>query len=160
MKKAHLRVLKEISEKIPKELLEQLIVKEKQFTTLKKVVEHALTKPDEEVPPRQKRKLQSLLDSGYLEHEVDVVDKSIEGQIDAIYDKEIAKAVNNGRLPKRAPGLKLINNKGHKYARKQAERIKALFAGSGEKDADGVVHDPKDEEEHRPRGDHGGVSAA
>jgi hypothetical protein len=155
MKKKHLRELKYISSQIPEELIARLMTKEKQFHTLKTVVEDALTKPDSEVPPREKQRLQSLLDSGYLEKEVDVTDKDVEQQISDLYDKLIAASVKAGRLPKKAPQMKLLNNKGKKYVRKQHARIKALLDG-GSTDGD-KGPDSKNQEERPARAANGGV---
>lgn len=127
MKKKHLAVLRDIQAKIPKELLLGLVKKEKQFSTLKEVVEKALLEPDDVVTPEQKERYRNVLDSGYLEREIDVIDKTVEQQIDDLMTYEIKKAVDEGRLPKKAPALKLKNNKGKQYARRQAARLKSLI---------------------------------
>jgi hypothetical protein len=152
MKKKHIKVLKEISESIPQELLLNITKKEKQYSTLKQVAEHALTKPDSEVSPKEKRKLQSLLDSGYLEREVEVINTPVEQQISDYVEKEIDRAVKEGRLPKKAPQLKLNSkvNKGKQYAKRKAAQLKALFGGGVEGTESG--HDSENKEESHARG--------
>jgi hypothetical protein len=129
MKKQHLQVIREIQESIPTDLIKNLTVKEKQFSTLKEVCERGLKEPDDKVTPREKRRLQAMLDSGYLEKEVDVINKPVEKQIDEYMTRELARAVKEGRLPKKAPQLKLKSkiNKGKQYARRQHARLAALF---------------------------------
>lgn len=141
MKARYLRVLREINDSIPKDMLMNLMVKEKQFSTLKKLVELALTKPDSEVSPKQKKRMQAILDSGYLEKEVEVINTPVEKQIDEYLTVAIAEAVKQGRLPKTAPErrMKLLNNKGQQYARRQRERLTKLAMG----DNPNVVSDPE-----------------
>lgn len=129
MKKKHLKVIRDIQDTIPTELLKDLTIKEKQFSTLKEVCERGLKEPDDVVSPREKRRLKAMLDSGYLEKEVDVINKPVEKQIEEYLEKEIKKAVDQGRLPKKAPEMKLKSqiNKGKQYVRKQRERLTALF---------------------------------
>ncbi len=142
MKKKHLRVIRDIQDAIPRELLMRLTKKEMQAPTMKKVFELALTKPDSEVSPRQKRAIKAVLDSGRFDREVEVLDHEVEKEIDAIYEVEIAKAVKLGRLPKEAPQLKSLQNKGTQYARRQEKRLRAEF---GAEDSD-VVDEAKDDE--------------
>jgi hypothetical protein len=138
MKKKHLQVLREIQDSIPQELILNITKKEKQFHTLKQVVEHALTLPDDQIPAKEKRKFRSLLDSGYLEKEVEVTDTTVEQQISEYLDKEIQKAQKQGKLPKKAPIIrhKSLINKGKQYARRKNARLKSLFsAGNGKADS-------------------------
>jgi bifunctional DNA-binding transcriptional regulator/antitoxin component of YhaV-PrlF toxin-antitoxin module len=128
MKKQHLKVIREIQETIPADLLKNLTIKEKQFSTLKEVCEKGLLEPDDVVPPRQKRKLQAMLDSGYLEKEVEVINKPVEAQIDEYITKEIDRAVADGRLPRKVDEMEFKSkvNKGKQYARRQQKRLAAL----------------------------------
>lgn len=141
MNKKHLRVIKMIQEGIPKELLMRLTKKEIQAPTIKKVFELALTKPDNEVSPRQKRNIQAMLDSGRLDREVEVLDHEVEKQIDAYIAEEIDKAVKLGRLPKHAPTLNTLTKKGTQYAKRQERRLRREFLG----EADDVAQTPEDD---------------
>lgn len=113
--------------------------------TVKAVFELALTKPDSEVSPRQKRALRAMLDSGKLDREVEVIDKAVEQAIDDFYTEEIAKAVKLGRLPKEAPKLETLKNKGNQYARRQEKRLRAEFGV----EADDVADEEKDDQNHK-----------
>lgn len=106
-----------------------LTKKEIQAPTIKKIFEIALTKPDDEVTPRQKRNIQAMLDSGRLDREVEVLDYAVEKEIDAYISAEIDKAVKLGRLPKVAPQLERLKNKGIQYAKRQERRLRREFLG-------------------------------
>ena len=98
LKPEHAKVLKRIQDSIPKEYFEKLIRKEPVAPTMKKGFEMALKDPN--VGPELKRKAQIILDSGYLDKEIEVVDKRYENLIDKFIDKEIEAAVRRGELPK------------------------------------------------------------
>ncbi len=134
-----------IQDGIPKELLMRLTKTEIQAPTIKKVFELALTKPDDEVTPRQKRNIQAMLDSGRLDREVEVLDHEVEKLIDAYMTEEIAKAVKLGRLPKEAPVLNHLKNKGIQYAKRQERRLRSEFLGEGS-DVDEASADDQDVE--------------
>jgi len=129
MNKRHLRVIKQIQDGIPKELLMNLTKTELQSPTIKHVFELALTKPDSEVSPRQKRNIKAMLDSGKLDKEVEVLDHEVEKQIDEYFKREIDEAVKLGRLPAQAPVLETLNKKGNQYARRQERRLRREFTG-------------------------------
>lgn len=141
MNKKHLRVIKMIQEGIPQELLLNLTKKEIQAPTIKKVFELALTKPDNEVSPRQKRNIQAMLDSGRLDREVEVLDYEVEKEIDAYIAKEIDKAVKLGRLPAVAPQLETLKKKGIQYAKRQERRLRREFLGETDDVAEAKEHD-------------------
>lgn len=143
MRKKHLRVIKMIQDSIPRELLMNLTKTEKQGATIKHIYEIALTKPDDEVTPRQKRNIQAMLDSGILDKEVEVLDEEVEKQIDAYIAEEIAKAVKLGRLPAEAPTLKSLNKKGIQYAKRQERRLRREF-GVQDPNVDEAAEDDKD----------------
>lgn len=157
MKKKHLKTLQDIQDSIPQELILNITKKEKQFHTLKQVIEHALTLPDEEVPAKEKRKFRSLLDSGYLEKEVEVTDTTVEQQISEYLEKEIEKAQKDGRLPKKAPIIrhKSLINKGKQYARRRNKRLKDLFNGGDQQSVEG--NGKQIEAERDARNDNGEV---
>lgn len=147
MKKKHIRVLKQINEGIPQELLRNLTKTELQSPTTKKLFELALTKPDDEVTPRQKRNIQAMLDSGKLDREVEVLDHEVEKLIDAYLGEEIAKAVKLGRLPAEAP-MDHLKNKGNQYVRRQEKRLRTIFTGEDSDVVDTTPEDQADQEQH------------
>jgi len=151
MKKKHLRVIEMIQEGIPKELLMNLTKKEIQAPTIKKVFELALTKPDDEVSPRQKRNIQAMLDSGRLDREVEVLDYEVEKEIEAYIATEIDKAVKLGRLPAQAPQLKTLKKKGIQYAKRQERRLRGLFLGENNDVEEATEHDQNVEGGDTPR---------
>ena len=135
-----------IQEGIPKELLMNLTKTEKQSPTIKKVFELALTKPDDEVSPRQKRNIQAMLDSGRLDKDVEVLDHEVEKLIDEYYKVEIDKAVRLGRLPKEAPKLESLKNKGIQYAKRQEKRLRTIFTGK-DSDVEGDTQENQNNQE-------------
>jgi len=140
-----------IQEGIPRELLMNLTKKEIQAPTIKKVYELALTKPDDEVTPRQKRNIQAMLDSGRLDREVEVLDEEVEKEIDAYMEAEIAKAVKLGRLPKEAPMLNSLKKKGNQYAKRQERRLRREFLGETDDVATATEDDQNNEAQHPAR---------
>ena len=150
MRKKHLRVIKQIQDGIPQELLRNLTKMELQSPTTKKLFELALTKPDDEVTPRQKRNIQAMLDSGKLDREVEVLDHEVEKLIDAYLQEEIVKAVKLGRLPKKAPVLESLKNKGNQYVRRQEKRLRTIFTGE-DSDVDGTTQEDQNNEEQHTR---------
>jgi len=155
MKTKHLRIIREIQERIPKDLLNNLTKKELANPAAKKVIETALADP--ELPQKKRRRYQALMDAGYLDQMVEVIDPEVEKKIDEFMTKEIDLAVKLGRLPKEAPQLETLTKKGKQYARRQHARLKALFTGKDSDVADDQEDDSKDESEHSPRQDDGGV---
>lgn len=145
-----------IQDGIPRELLMNLTKKEIQAPTIKKVFEIALTKPDDEVTPRQKRNIQAMLDSGRLDREVEVLDHEVEKQIDAYISTEIEKAVKLGRLPKEAPMLNSLKNKGIQYAKRQERRLRSEFLGEADDVAEAPAHDQDVEGSNSPGKAHNG----
>lgn len=148
MRKKHLRVLKQIQDGIPEELLRTLTKIELQSPTIKKVFELALTDP--KTTDRQRRNIQAMLDSGKLDREVEVLDHEVEKQIDEYFAEEIAKAVKLGRLPKEAPKLEALKDKGNQYARRQEKRLRTLFVGEAS-DVDGDPQEDQGNEAEHPQ---------
>lgn len=145
MRKKHLRIIKQIQEGIPQELLRNLTKTELQSPTIKKVFEKVLVHPD--TTERQRRNVQAMLDSGKLDREVEVLDHEVEKQIDVYFEVEIAKAVKLGRLPKEAEKLDTLKDKGNQYARRQEKRLRTLFTG----EAGNVDGDPQEDQDHEAR---------
>ncbi len=119
MKKQHLRVLKQIQESIPTELLKSLIIKVPQFPTLKEVAQHAIVDPS--IPEEEKEQMRALLASGYLDKMIDATDADIEKQIDELLSNGIKQAVEDGLLPKKINNPKL-KKKSKKYVKRQIEK--------------------------------------
>ena len=119
MKKRHLRVIEQINSTIPRSLLDNLMKTELAFPTMRALAEAAIKAP--ETPEDERRKYQMILDSGYFDKTVQLVDVSIEKQISEYMDAQIAKAVEEGLLPKniRVPTLK---NKSKKYVNKEIKK--------------------------------------
>lgn len=132
-----------IQEGIPQDLLRNLTKTELQAPTIKKLFEKALVDPS--TTERQRRNVQAMLDSGRLDREVEVLDHAVEMEIDAYLKEEIDKAVKMGRLPKEAPMLESLKNKGKQYARRQEKRLRREFTG---KDSD-VEDDSQQDQDHQ-----------
>lgn len=157
MKSRHLRVLKDIQDSIPKELIDNLTHKEKQFPTLRTVLEASLKEPDSVVSPEKKRRYRAILDSGVIDKEAEVIDQSVEKQIDAYMSAEIDKAVKLGRLPRKAETIQLLNNKGKQYERRQRARLKALADGLDPDAALDAAEGAADEDAHTRRQTDGSI---
>lgn len=159
MRKKHLRVIKQIQDGIPRELLMNLTKTELQSPTIKKLFEKALTDPS--TTERQRRNIQAMLDSGKLDREVEVLDHEVEKQIDAYFEAEIAKAVKLGRLPAEAEKLDTLKDKGNQYARRQEKRLRTLFTGEVS-DVDGDTQEDQDNEtgDQKPQVADPGLSSA
>lgn len=126
MKAKHARELRRISESIPAELLTSLMKKETIAPTIHEILRRGLLESDEVVTPEQKNRFRLILESGIADREIEVIDGDVEKLIDAYVTAEVDLAVKLGRLPKKAPQMKLTNNKGKQYARRQAARLKTL----------------------------------
>ena len=92
------KVLKRIQDSVPQEWLDKLNKRVPIAPTIKYAFERAVKDPN--VSEELKRKAQIMLDSGYLDKEVDKIDKRYEGYISRYIDKEIEKAVARGEIPK------------------------------------------------------------
>lgn len=119
MKKKHIRELRRITDSIPKELSSKLMRKEYASPTIREIAMRAVKDP--KVSKRDKERYQAMIDSGYLDKMVEVIDHKIEKQISDYLETEIEKAKKLGRLPKVAPKLKLKDalRKSKKHVKKQ-----------------------------------------
>lgn len=108
---AYSKVLKRIQDSIPKAWLEKLVRKVPQAPTIKKAYLRAIDDPN--VSEEIKRKARIILDSGYLDKEIEVVDKKWEAHINKFIDTEIKASVKRGELPK----SKKYRNAGKKIKR-------------------------------------------
>ena len=122
------REIRRISENVPPELLKNLMTKEKLSPTLNEVITRAMGDPNVELSVEQRARFQALIDGGYLDREIDVVNPDAEAALNAYYEAEIAYAVKIGRLPKDAPMPDFILKKGKKHAKRQTARLKELFS--------------------------------
>lgn len=99
MKKKHIQLLQDINRRVPQEWKDVLMHKVKVSETIKEVFLKALTEPG--FPEEKRKKIQNILDAGFLDEEVMEVDKIIEDKIDEFIKKEVDKEVELGNLPKK-----------------------------------------------------------
>lgn len=129
MKKKHLAEIRRISNNIPQELMDKLVRKELAFPGIKEVYEKSLTNTElvyesividpfvwwkpgtwfkekmirpitrPMVSEEEKARARTLLASGYLDQETEVLDHEVEKQINDWMDAEFEKARKLGRLP-------------------------------------------------------------
>lgn len=95
----HVAVVNEIGRRVPKVLLDKLIIKTKPYSTMKEVLTRALT--DSDVSAEDKAKYTDILKSGVLDLEIEETDRRVERSLDAWWDRELAKARRRGDLPKK-----------------------------------------------------------
>ncbi len=122
MKKKHLREIERINKSIPKHLLDNLMKKEMAFPTVKEIMTRALTDPN--VSEEDKAKYKMMLDSKYFDKEVEVLDESIESQINAYLDHEFEKARKLGRLPPPQKMPKLLSKSKKIYVQQSKDQSK------------------------------------
>jgi uncharacterized membrane protein YheB (UPF0754 family) len=89
-------VLSEISKNAPRELFDKLITT--RINTEEEEAVKKLLKSD--ISDLLKEQLQKELDNGEFRHEEEVVDPEIEKKLNRYYEKEIKKAIKEGRLSK------------------------------------------------------------
>ena len=132
MKKKHLNILKEITSSIPAELIQNLMKKEDQFSTMKEILRRGLDDPS--VPEDKKARFRAMLASGHLDKQVEVINEPIEKQISDYVEAEIERFIKEGKLPARRawPKLKL-----KQYARRRSKKSKeeANIGGDDKQDA-------------------------
>lgn len=92
------QVLNDIQKSIPKEWTDNTIKVEKVAPVTKEIIERALEDPD--VPEKDKEEYRLVLNSGYLDMEIEKEQEDIKELIDAFVEKEILKAVAAKKLPK------------------------------------------------------------
>lgn len=92
------KVLSEIGQRIPQTLRDNLIEKVKSTPTIEKVVDEALKKKD--LRPELREKLQTLKDSGEFSRVRERINPTVQRIYDQFINREIAKEVRRGRLPK------------------------------------------------------------
>ncbi len=97
MNPAHAKVLKRIQDSIPVSWMENLVERVPAAPGMKEACEKAVK--DKKQPEEVRRKAQLLLDSGYLDKTLEVVNKYFERLINNFIDKEIGLAVKRGELP-------------------------------------------------------------
>lgn len=92
------KVLNDIQKSIPKEWTDNTIKVEKVAPVTKEILERALEDPD--VSEKDKEEYRLVLNSGYLDMEIEKEQEDIKELIDAFVEKEILKAVAAKKLPK------------------------------------------------------------
>jgi hypothetical protein len=91
--------LRRIQESIPKDLQDRLIMKRAVTPTMAKVL--SLLLREKGITKERKAQLQAVKDSGLLAQTEDVVNQSVQKQIDKYVTEEIEKSILAGRLTKR-----------------------------------------------------------
>lgn len=121
MKKKHLLILQNISQNIPKEYKDKLLITVKSSPALEKAVKDFLAgKGAKYMAERWKGKeteLKHLYDSGFFSKTEQVTDPKIEKKIDKYLSEKIEEAKRNGLLPEKVKVDKLT-----KKAKKNAKR--------------------------------------
>lgn len=97
-KKSDIRELQRIQESIPQELKDNLLRNAKVSPTISRITREAMKSP--EMPEEKKQQFQTLLDTGLLDQEEKVENKTTIKKINKYLEGEIAKAVVAGRLSK------------------------------------------------------------
>ena len=108
--------LKEIQDRIPKTLLKNVITEVPANPAILMVVNKALEDPD--FPEEKKKKLQILKDAGEFDKKQYKQNNKIAKMIDQFVEREIAKKIKAGKLPKRSeiknlPHVKELYEKVH-----------------------------------------------
>lgn len=97
IKEEHKLFLKQIQDSIPKEWVEKVTKREDIAPATKEILERAILDP--EVDEQFKKEARLILDSGYLNKQVDVEQQDVAELIEAYTEVEILKAVALKRLP-------------------------------------------------------------
>lgn len=90
-------VLREINSRIPKEWQEGVVKAQEITPTMSFIIDKALE--DANISDEKKKELQSLKDAGYFSKKKYQDDPVIAGKINNFVNREIKKAVKEGRLP-------------------------------------------------------------
>lgn len=91
------KVLKDIQESVPEALRKAVVIKTPASPTMRMVVNKALE--DSEFPEEKKEKLRELDAIGYFDKERITEDQKVVKQINMYVNREIKRAVKEGRLP-------------------------------------------------------------
>lgn len=92
--------LKEIYARVPKEWRENAVITTSLTPTMEKIVNDALT--DRGFPKEKKEALQALKDNGYFSKQKYTENTSVIKKIDSFVNRQINKAIKEGRLPNKA----------------------------------------------------------
>lgn len=101
--------LKKIQATIPACYLKNVIKNKPLTPTIKKVLKEAVK--DESINEEKRKEYQLLLDSGDLDQQEVVENKSVVKKINAWVDKKIAEAIKEGRLPDKEELNKILYDK-------------------------------------------------
>lgn len=91
--------LQRIQRSVPELLRKSVVRKTPATPTVAMVVEKALEDPD--FPEEKKEELRKLKENGHFDTQNLITDPKVEKEIDAYVNREIKKAVKEGRLPNR-----------------------------------------------------------
>ena len=92
-----LKVLRGIAKRIPEKYLEKLMRPQPMAPTVKLIAKKALK--DKDIPEETKRRLKNVIDAGHLDKTEEAVDPKIEAKIDKWLEKEVDKAIKEGKIP-------------------------------------------------------------
>lgn len=90
-------VLKEIQASIPEAWKKTVVVSQKISPTVEKVMLEALK--SDTIDGEKKKQIQHVLDSGMISKEVPMENKKVSVQIENFVNRQINKAIKEGRLP-------------------------------------------------------------
>lgn len=110
MTKEHvLKVLQEIQQRVPLQLRQRAYSEQKISPTVSKMVDMAIADP--EYPADKKEHLSNLKQQGYFDKAEYVMNDKIATQINNFVDREINKAIKQGRLPTKNKIREILNAK-------------------------------------------------
>lgn len=98
MNPEHKQVLIDIQRSVPTEWLSRVSIREDIAPATKEIMERALL--DDEVDEETKNEFRLVLKSGFLNMKVDNQQDDVAELIDAYTEKEMLKAIAQGKLPK------------------------------------------------------------
>jgi ribosomal protein S8 len=115
MNKKISKELRRISNSIPAELKDNILIKVRKMETTNEMYENALK--DKDVSEATLKKLQMLKDGGYLDETEFIENDEVIKKINDYLEEQINLSIKLGRLPDKEELQKLIN-KTKKYVRK------------------------------------------
>ena len=95
--KAISNVLKEISNKVPSDLVKAVATEEKSTPAVEMIVDKAIEDPN--FPEEKKKQLQAMKNLGFFSKMTVRTNPKIEKKLDEYFNREINKAIKEGRLP-------------------------------------------------------------
>ena len=128
MKKEHAKVLKKITDNIPKDLLDKLMVEEDTYEPIRRVLEASQTDPN--FPEEKRAYSRAVLESGLVHQKEETVNEEVEREIERYFETEIQAARDRGELPKKARLPKLTKLKRHVREKQKFKRRGKRYTSS------------------------------